>query len=140
MILVLLFFFFLMIRRPPRSTRTDTLFPYTTLFRSIKAKLGSYTDGDLSSEMVQMLASNLQTDPQTIIEMNARITGDASLNYSVEPGSNQMIELLEGNELPQDIHYDRTRAAANHAEIIKNDMEEMTERANRTSTHMKSRP
>src|SRR3546814_11243503 len=32
--------FFLMIRRPPRSTRTDTLFPYTTLFRS---KLGRTT-------------------------------------------------------------------------------------------------
>src|SRR3546814_20907083 len=32
-----LFFFFLMIRRPPRSTRTDTLFPYTTLFRSVKS-------------------------------------------------------------------------------------------------------
>src|SRR3546814_9800060 len=32
-----LYFFFLMIRRPPRSTRTDTLFPYTTLFRSIRA-------------------------------------------------------------------------------------------------------
>src|SRR3546814_18054296 len=30
----LFIFFFLMIRRPPRSTRTDTLFPYTTLFRS----------------------------------------------------------------------------------------------------------
>src|SRR3546814_15983718 len=29
-------FFLLMIRRPPRSTRTDTLFPYTTLFRSEK--------------------------------------------------------------------------------------------------------
>src|SRR3546814_20079787 len=29
--------FFLMIRRPPRSTRTDTLFPYTTLFRSLVA-------------------------------------------------------------------------------------------------------
>src|SRR3546814_13292031 len=29
-----MFFFFLMIRRPPRSTRTDTRFPYTTLFRS----------------------------------------------------------------------------------------------------------
>src|SRR3546814_3690272 len=27
-------YFFLMIRRPPRSTRTDTLFPYTTLFRT----------------------------------------------------------------------------------------------------------
>src|SRR3546814_3563896 len=33
-VLVYLIFFFLMIRRPPRSTRTDTLFPYTTLFRS----------------------------------------------------------------------------------------------------------
>src|SRR3546814_19918600 len=31
-------FFFLMIRRPPRSTRTDTLFPYTTLFRSENAR------------------------------------------------------------------------------------------------------
>src|SRR3546814_19716274 len=29
--------FFLMLRRPPRSTRTDTLFPYTTLFRSLHA-------------------------------------------------------------------------------------------------------
>src|SRR3546814_11959610 len=33
--LVVRVFFFLMIRRPPRSTRTDTLFPYTTLFRSL---------------------------------------------------------------------------------------------------------
>src|SRR3546814_14212165 len=32
--LLYILFFFLMIRRPPRSTRTDTLFPYTTLFRS----------------------------------------------------------------------------------------------------------
>src|SRR3546814_15507309 len=47
-------FFFLMIRRPPRSTRTDTLFPYTTLFRSIQQlsigldafdKLGAAVDG-----------------------------------------------------------------------------------------------
>src|SRR3546814_10892783 len=33
-------FFFLMIRRPPRSTRTDTLFPYTTLFRSAGGESG----------------------------------------------------------------------------------------------------
>src|SRR3546814_14644533 len=32
--IVCYFFFLLIIRRPPRSTRTDTLFPYTTLFRS----------------------------------------------------------------------------------------------------------
>src|SRR3546814_18478723 len=34
-LMLLIAFFFLMIRRPPRSTRTDTLFPYTTLFRSL---------------------------------------------------------------------------------------------------------
>src|SRR3546814_4670142 len=33
-----------MIRRPPRSTRTDTLFPYTTLFRSRPAATGVLTD------------------------------------------------------------------------------------------------
>src|SRR3546814_7267677 len=33
-LMLLCIFLFLMIRRPPRSTRTDTLFPYTTLFRS----------------------------------------------------------------------------------------------------------
>src|SRR3546814_13403241 len=32
--------FFLMIRRPPRSNRTDTLFPYTTLFRSFGRQKG----------------------------------------------------------------------------------------------------
>src|SRR3546814_6024602 len=37
MIITMYVVFFLMIRRPPRSTRTDTLFPYTTLFRSSAA-------------------------------------------------------------------------------------------------------
>src|SRR3546814_2582442 len=40
---IILLFFFLMIRRPPRSTRTDTLFPYTTLFRSSAAVKGTAT-------------------------------------------------------------------------------------------------
>src|SRR3546814_18256343 len=45
--LVYFFFFFLMIRRPPRSTRTDTLFPYTTLFRSavLPRSMGGYAQG-----------------------------------------------------------------------------------------------
>src|SRR3546814_2911391 len=38
-------FFFLMIRRPPRSTRTDTLFPYTTLFRSPVRRARGGDDG-----------------------------------------------------------------------------------------------
>src|SRR3546814_20413009 len=37
--------FFLMIRRPPRSTRTDTLFPYTTLFRSILVRVQFMQNG-----------------------------------------------------------------------------------------------
>src|SRR3546814_485572 len=38
-------FVFLMIRRPPRSTRTDTLFPYTTLFRSAPLLQDAYNGG-----------------------------------------------------------------------------------------------
>src|SRR3546814_12758671 len=37
LIAIMFYFFCLMVRRPPRSTRTDTLFPYTTLFRSFGA-------------------------------------------------------------------------------------------------------
>src|SRR3546814_12331173 len=35
-------FYFLRIRRPPRSTRTDTLFPFTTLFRSVHQDVGAH--------------------------------------------------------------------------------------------------
>src|SRR3546814_14043558 len=45
---VLLVVFFLMIRRPPRSTRTDTRFPYTTLFRSRRTTRG-WEVGDLAA-------------------------------------------------------------------------------------------
>src|SRR3546814_3376932 len=38
--------FFLMILRPPRSTRTDTLFPYTTLFRSDRARILAVGEGE----------------------------------------------------------------------------------------------
>src|SRR3546814_4012437 len=44
--------FFLMIRRPPRSTRTDTLFPYTTLFRSLRAAGGVGVASTLVLSMV----------------------------------------------------------------------------------------
>src|SRR3546814_14832024 len=47
--------FFLMIRRPPRSTRTDTLFPYTTLFRSPDDSLGQ-----VLASAVRVLAAKAQ--------------------------------------------------------------------------------
>src|SRR3546814_20161434 len=48
-------FFFLMIRRTPRSTRTDTLFPYTTRFRSDldKATRDQLTRGEKLSEVIK---------------------------------------------------------------------------------------
>src|SRR3546814_9291584 len=45
MLSYILSFVFLMIRRPPRSTRTATLFPYTTLFRSSPATLSAVRTG-----------------------------------------------------------------------------------------------
>src|SRR3546814_6487418 len=42
--------FFLMIRRPPRSTRTDTLFPYTTLFRSASTEHNDKAQCPISHE------------------------------------------------------------------------------------------
>src|SRR3546814_11801112 len=44
--------FFLMIRRPPRSTRTDTLFPYTTLFRSVAGRGEILAGGAVEPERI----------------------------------------------------------------------------------------
>src|SRR3546814_19877389 len=62
-------FFFLMIRLPPRSTRTDTLFPYTTLFRSVEVRKGGWSiepmllDGDALIDWATVkTAQSLQDD------------------------------------------------------------------------------
>src|SRR3546814_11307769 len=66
-----LVFFFLMIRLPPRSTRTDTLFPYTTLFRSTEfieasapvvahhQQVGTMLDEVLALQLEAVLAEHL---------------------------------------------------------------------------------
>src|SRR3546814_4157686 len=46
-----------MIRRPPRSTRTDTLFPYTTLFRSRAIQQGGAVEADPDDQCHQRLES-----------------------------------------------------------------------------------
>src|SRR3546814_4109565 len=48
-----------MIRRPPRSTRTDTLFPYTTLFRSLTA-------GELGALILRALVERSGIDPERV--------------------------------------------------------------------------
>src|SRR3546814_9114641 len=57
-----------MLRRPPRSTRTDTLFPYTTLFRSQVARI-------LSSLVKVSARSSLRPDLQSVSEILA-MTGE----------------------------------------------------------------
>src|SRR3546814_2031763 len=74
-ILFYYFIFFLMIRRPPRSTRTDTLFPYTTLFRSIHELLLVH-DGD-GSEAQEFLAG--LTEPRGIHLQNLTIIADLQI-------------------------------------------------------------
>src|SRR3546814_11281284 len=76
-------FFFLMIRRPPRSTRTDTLFPYTTLFRSRVAsgteEVGRARDMGAVSKFVEELCDygrfwsngNFNPNFQKVIEIIA---------------------------------------------------------------------
>src|SRR3546814_2874784 len=59
-----MYFVFLKIRRPPRSTRTDTLFPYPTLFRSMSGiRLAIAGMGNCASSLVQGLSYYKDADP-----------------------------------------------------------------------------
>src|SRR3546814_16471976 len=68
MLFYYLIFFFLMIRRPPRSTRTDTLFPYTTLFRSVFGDANDYVGKGLSGGIITVrttVSSPLRSEEHT---------------------------------------------------------------------------
>src|SRR3546814_16746159 len=72
------FFFFLMIRRPPRSTRTDTLFPYTTLFRSHRDR------GDASTQLQDL---DRLVQPHLLVECQVIGVGRAGdLGSACGPG------------------------------------------------------
>src|SRR3546814_16385179 len=74
MLLVRVFGFLLMIRRPPRSTRIDTLFPYTTLFRSRSAALQL---ADLATRREYINLIRKQVDLDVVDEVHR--TGTAEL-------------------------------------------------------------
>src|SRR3546814_5947239 len=79
----MLYFFFLMIRRPPRSTRTDPLFPYTTLFRPlVQAFVGDDTK----------VLSRLRTATPLQVNLQVRI---AEVNRS-------LLKEINGNLLTSD--------------------------------------
>src|SRR3546814_20337889 len=60
-----------MIRRPPRSTRTDTLFPYTTLFRSSKRPIMGRIAAERADMVVLTNDNPRAEDPREIIEQIA---------------------------------------------------------------------
>src|SRR3546814_15679182 len=59
-----------MIRRPPRSTRTDTLFPYTTLFRSAQPLAQVDQDRSGYAPYAPILPHDLIIGPLTALELN----------------------------------------------------------------------
>src|SRR3546814_713880 len=85
-------FFFLMIRRPPRSTRTDTLFPYTTLFRSLN--LVTFQHQNLTNEkyMCGIVAYIGERDAYPIL-----IKGLKRLEYRGYDSAG--VALMDGNDL-----------------------------------------
>src|SRR5213076_252716 len=96
--------FFLMIRRPPRSTRLVTLFPYTTLFRSIlscQVNVGTVNHFANSSERVtrsEEHTSELQSLPTIsyavfCLKKKIRQLGNSVLNVS-SPGVNSHRALI----------------------------------------------
>src|SRR3546814_13423897 len=86
---VLLDFFFLMIRRPPRSTRTDTLFPYTTLFRSGGSAGGKKSGGSSSAKRAK---TQVDEAAKAADELKRNLD---SILASLDPKAAQMLSLLE---------------------------------------------
>src|SRR3546814_16562484 len=64
-----------MIRRPPRSTRTDTLFPYTTLFRSCHPRRAFRRHRQLGGDYLSPESQNPSTE-------GAGVVGDKSLTMT----------------------------------------------------------
>src|SRR3546814_589828 len=83
-----------MIRRPPRSTRTDTLFPYTTLFRSeltelIRPALGGLIVQRLCGLKDQLKIITLDGDLEQLLVSSVR--ADPSGAYPLDPALSQRI-------------------------------------------------
>src|SRR3546814_9286530 len=88
-----------MIRRPPRSTRTDTLFPYTTLFRSRPVALAAITSCTNTSDPRQLIAAGL-------VARKARafgLTVPGWVKTSLAPGSPTAERLLTRAGLMDDL-------------------------------------
>src|SRR3546814_12676780 len=69
-------FFFLSIRPPPRSTRTDTLFPYTTLFRSVDLRAAQLDQRLFGREQIALGVEHFEIGRYAFAIPLARKVGD----------------------------------------------------------------
>src|SRR3546814_11275839 len=85
-----MFVFFLMIRRPPRSTRTDTRFPYTTLFRSfLVVEWDAHTDDPREGLQNIVDFDKLIAEVEKRVDLNDTLllfTADHSFGLQVDGG------------------------------------------------------
>src|SRR3546814_19966191 len=92
-----------MIRRPPRSTRTDTLFPYTTLFRSrsaaTRAKGWRRRRGRRGRRSCRLPALGPVCDRSEIGEGGVQIDGAAASDHLFDPSRGHHAPLVEHDEI-----------------------------------------
>src|SRR3546814_16191848 len=84
-----------MIRLPPRSTRTDTLFPYTTLFRSARASIGTARPAAAYGTLV-----NTGSEAMRLVAVETPVAGRAETHRTVRDGDVMRMEPAEIVEVP----------------------------------------
>src|SRR3546814_21190324 len=111
-----------MIRRPPRSTRTDTLFPYTTLFRSI----GAPRQTELAQRLLT-IGTGLADPLLWLCALRSSFFGRLSLGFGDVQGHCQLVQLPRLQPWGQRAHPTGRKAraihtpgdpAANHGSVV----------------------
>src|SRR3546814_1842815 len=103
-----------MIRRPPRSTRTDTLFPYTTLFRSVVFGVGIGFRSARRPLAVAVRAMGAQEEHQQAVGVFADGAGDRSEEHTSELQS--LMRISYAVFCLKKKKKNKTRAAKRHAQ------------------------
>src|SRR3546814_18474133 len=101
-----------MIRRPPRSTRTDTLFPNTTRFRAAYRdtcdnRRAAKVRGSMAT-MAKSLERDLQIESlvrQRLPEIGIRISKGASLSHDLQQWLDRSHDIGRSEEHPSDLHH-----------------------------------
>src|SRR3546814_12435460 len=102
------FFCFLIILRPPRSTRTDTLFPYTTLFRSRCRALGQHQESKKKRRLGETGEGGLARRTHAL----ERRAGVESCQHGEEPSQTKQVR--EKHQVPRERDRKSTRLNSSH--------------------------